>query len=125
MLRLQTETAVANKHHSPGSDDRAVEAIAGEKLDTWFRGQDFEDASGSWMFHPRAERESSATAVQNEVVVVAIGEAPEVAHWSGLGEVEAGAVDRSDFTCGNQSSIHGRVMIGIQREHMIQNCAGA
>src|SRR5438128_2323949 len=79
----------------------SIETIAGEKLHARLARPDLEHPSGPWLLDASGEREPPAATVENEVVVIPIGDGPQFfdpfadAMWSREVERRSGHVGES------------------------------
>src|SRR5262249_45832980 len=97
MLGLEAEAGVLLVDHTPDALAGAIEMVAAVKLHPRLGGPDFHHPPMLGFRDPRAEGQRFAAAVENEVVIVTLGEARVVADMladpGGPREVEARALD--------------------------------
>src|ERR1700733_7091792 len=74
VLRLQTKPGPALVYLAAFALDRAVQGIAGIKLNAWLSRIDFQCASAFRLFYARRQRQPGTAFVQHPVMVVASAE---------------------------------------------------
>ena len=99
------------------ADESAVEEVGGVELEAGLGGPEFEAARGGGFGDGGGVREAAVLAVEDDVVIVAIGRAGHVekiaADGFGGGEVDGGVFDGSDLAGGDQMGIDGRIAVGV------------
>lgn len=117
VLCFQTEGPMPRLVH-------AIEMIGGVQLDARLRGMARHPAAGIRIEDPRRQLQATAPAIDDEIVVVALGSADitdPLADAAEGTEVERRACHRNDLARGNESGIRRGVLAGLDLEFVSQD----
>ena len=132
MLGLQAETIASLVDMTLFPCDGAVEKISRVELHTGLCGRDFQHAPAGGFVHTCSQGKAVPFAVDDPVVVVAVTKNHLIvavvdarADFSGRGEIEWRSFYRTEFPGRDQILVDRSEPVGVEREFVIQNVAGA
>src|SRR6185437_2969773 len=123
------ESRTMSVHLAALSGNAAIQEVPGIELHARLITQDFQDPSAG-RFIDLSNLSQLAAAVEYPVVVVAVTlfylivvAIDASADCGRLPEIKRGAFNGRQFTCRNQSGIHGRVPVGVDLDLVLEDVA--